>query len=315
MRRFLIMFAASTLAWLAAIAFLPVTGLVMSDADVTWAASLYRDKDRAVQSARKPRVLAVGGSGTLFSLDTAELSRRLDRPVINYGSHAGLGLTYILDRAARALQPGDLVLLMPEHELLQESGEPTQLAIAMVAFYDRDYLVSRSWKEHARFLLGYGVLSSIAERFKVLAEGANGGRDDVHLDALGNERGNTVEAAGRIAMLNPSPVDPSRPISPNARQVLARFAATVREKKARLIILPPALLRGPSYDSSGYRAFARQEEMLFAALGLDYRGRFDTGFLPREDMYDSVYHANDRGRRRYTAKIAALVCGRMDCRN
>lgn len=314
MARFVLLFAGATLVWLVVIAFLPVTGLLRSNADVTWAASLYQQKDQALESAVTPRIFAVGGSGTLFSLDSVELSRRLDRPVINYGSHAGLGLTYILDRAARVVRAGDLVLLIPEHESLQERAEPTQLTIGMVAFHDRAYLASRPWRERARFLLGYNVLSSLAERFKSWAKGSNSGRDDVHLDALGNERGNTVEMARKVTLLEPAPLDPLRPVSADARAALVRFAAIVREKRAQLIILPPALLQNPDYDKPRYRAFSQQEKSLFTQLGLDYLGGFKTGFLPREDMYDSVYHANDRGRARYTARIAELICLRLSCK-
>jgi hypothetical protein len=314
MLRFVFLFIAATLLWLLVIAFLPVTGLVGPSADVTWAAALYRDKDQAAEKAPAPRVFAVGGSGTLFSLDTVELSRRLGRPVINYGTHAGLGLGYILDRVVQIVRPGDLVLLFPEHELLQQSAEPTQLTIGEVAFYDRGYLASRNWRQRLRYLFGYDVFASLTERLKSLVLTANAGRDDVHLDALGNERGNTVAASRRIALLNAAPVDPSRPVSSDARMLLARFAAALHERQVRLIVLPPVLLQSADYNSPRYHVLTVQEEALFDSLGIEHLGIFHTGFLPREDMYDSIYHANDRGRARYTTRIADLICARLACK-
>lgn len=312
MARFVLMLAISTMLWLVAVALFPITGLLRPNDNVVWAASLYQDKERIAANTGGTRIFAVGGSGTLFSLDTVELSGRLGRPVINYGSHAGLGLPYILDRASRVIKAGDLVLLTPEHELLQETAEPSQLTIAMVAFYDRPYLYTIPWKERLRFLLGYDVLSSVVGRLKFSVNGYRG-RNDIHIDSLGNERGNSVEAAREITLLVPSPVDPARPVSADARSTLARFASVIREKKAQLIVLPPALLRLPGYASPSYHAFKNQELAVFASLGLDTLGGFDTGFLTRDEMYDTVYHANDRGRARYTAEVENLICGRLAC--
>jgi hypothetical protein len=313
MTRFLITFLASTLLCLAGIALLPLTKLARPGGDVVWAASLYRDKDQMAAQAGPNRILAVGGSGTLFSLDTEELSRRTGRPVINYGSHAGLGLTYILDRAARTLRAGDIVLLTPEHELLHEGDAPDQLAISFATFYDRDYVMAQPWKRRLSFLLGYGVIPALTEGLKTMARGPAGGREDIHLDASGNARGNTVEAARKLTLTVAPPVEPPRPVSTGARAVLTRFAAAAHAKKVRVIGLPPALLDDPGYGSPTYRAFGEEEKRLFAQLGMDTLGEFKNGLLPAQDMYDTAYHANDRGRARYTARIEALICPVLGC--
>jgi hypothetical protein len=313
MTRFLIAFLASTLLCLAGIALLPLTRLASPGAEVAWAASLYRDKDQMAAQAGANRILAVGGSGTLFSLDTQTLSRRMGLPVINYGSHAGLGLAYILDRAARNLRAGDVVLLTPEHELLQEGGAPNQLAISFATFYDRDYVMAQPLKQRLSYLLGYGAIPALTEGVKTLARGPAGGRADIHLDVLGNARGNTVEAGRKITLTVAPPVEPPRPVSADARAALARFAAAARAKKIRVIALPPALLDDPGYASPTYRAFGEEEKRLFAQLGMDTLGEFKDGLLPPQEMYDSAYHANDLGRARYTARIAELICGRLVC--
>ena len=94
-QRFLLVLLLSLLATLALIALLPLTGLVR-------AASLPG-----------PRILVFGGSATRISFDSVIVIRKVGIPTVNFGTHAGLGLAYILDRAKRAMQPGDIVLLAP----------------------------------------------------------------------------------------------------------------------------------------------------------------------------------------------------------
>ena len=87
--------------------------------DADWVHHLFLRKEAALQLAPSgPRVLIVGGSGCLFSLDAAVLERELEQPVINLCSHAGVGLEYMLARARRHARPGDTVLLALEYRVL-----------------------------------------------------------------------------------------------------------------------------------------------------------------------------------------------------
>jgi len=72
---------------------------------------------------------------------------------------------------------------------------------------------------------------------------------------------------------------------------------------------------------------ARDEVVLCSKAGyLPFDGRYPTdpsrffyetyvkpGLLAPADMYDTVYHANDRGRALYTARILDLICATMKC--
>jgi hypothetical protein len=312
--RFLAALFASFLLALGLIALLPALHIARPDAEIAWTASLYADKERAAGLIPGPRIIAVGGSGTLFSFDSEVATRRIGRPVLNFGTHAGLGLPYILDRAGRLLRAGDVVLLAPEYELLQSGAPPNEHTIQFVTFYDRGYLKQRPLTEWPRYIFGYSVLPSLVEGMKQMLNGPPAGRPDVVLDRLGNARGNTVALSGGEQLAGATPQLPPPPVSEAALEALRKFAALAAARHAKILVIPPALVRTRGYSDPEFRKFQSSLDILYAGLGMKVLGTPEQAFLPPQDMYDSIYHANDRGRARYTSRILPLVCQALGCR-
>lgn len=73
------------------------------------------DKHTILNKKEKNRIIFVGGSNLSHSLDSKTLSKELGRPVVNFGLHAGYGLIFIVKDLAQYVQPGDLVVLVPEY--------------------------------------------------------------------------------------------------------------------------------------------------------------------------------------------------------
>ena len=309
--RFLTILAIAALLALIAIALLPRTRIARPSAEIAWTASLYADKTRMADAIKGPRILAVGGSGTLFSFDADLAAQRLGRPVINFGTHAGLGLGYILDRAARILRPGDIVLLAPEYELLQQESVANEYAIQFTAYYDHGYLDRLPLGERPRYLLGYGVLPSLVAGVRAVLHHPPPGRSDITLDASGNVRGNTVALSNSTALLKAAPSQ--KPVMPQMIARLQLFAKEAAMRDARVIVISPAVIETPGYTSPAFARFQSDLASLYAGLGMTPLGGPAIGFLPPTDMYDSAYHANDRGRALYTKRILDLLCTTMMC--
>jgi hypothetical protein len=233
--------------------------------------------------------------------------------VVNFGTHAGLGLPYILDRAGSILRSGDVVLLAPEYELLQRGGEPNEHTLQFVTFYDRGYLRQRSMTEWPHYIFGYGVLPSLVEGLKQLRAGASHGRADIVLDRLGNARGNTVALSKGRQLAGESPVLPPLPMSRAANEALRRFADIAARRHVRILVIPPSLIRTPGYSDPIYGKFLSGLAKTYSRLGLVMLGDPSQTFLPPGDMYDSVYHANDHGRIRYTNAILSFICPALAC--
>jgi len=309
--RFLLLVAVSLVVGLATIALLPFLGIARPNAEIAWTASLYADKTRAADSIKGPRILVVGGSGTLFSFDAEVATRRLGQPVVNYGTHAGLGLGYILDRANRILRPGDTVLLAPEYELLQQDSVANEYAIQLTAFYDHAYLDRLPLMERPQYLLGYKVLPSLAMGARIALHRPPAGRTDITLDRLGDARGNTVALSkGNIA---PGAITAGRTVSPAMVERLRLFAKEAKARHVQVIAIPPALIDAPSNRSPAFAAFHKRLAAVLAGLGIAQAGDAAIGFLPPSDMYDSAYHANDRGRALYMERILTVLCKTRVC--
>src|SRR4051794_11320917 len=150
---------------LAAVAFpLFTLGFVSrwDDSQLRWVNRLYarktivaaRRQDAGRTGAGRPRLVLVGGSGTLYGIDAELIERKTGVPTVNFGTHAGLGLRYLLTRARRELRPGDRVLLAPEYELLADDGgghfEP--MARGFVLTFDKRYLAETDPADAVRIL-------------------------------------------------------------------------------------------------------------------------------------------------------------------
>jgi len=311
--RFLLGLAVSFLLGLLAIAALPLLRLARPDQDTAWTASLYAAKIHAARAVHGPRILVVGGSGTLFSFDAQTASRRTGRTVINFGTHAGLGLPYILDRAARELRPNDVILLAPEYELLERSAAPGELTIRQVVFFDRQYMGRAPRLLAARYALGYGVIDSLVEGLKWLLHGPPAGRTDVTLDALGDVRGNSVRNSKGVLLAMASPALPPPPVNPDMVAVLMNFRRSANAAHAEIFVLPPAHISTQGFRQPAFRKFQDSLGPLFARLAMPLLASPQSAMLPPADMYDTEYHANDAGRTVYTALMLDRLCGVIRC--
>ena len=125
------------------------------DPGAGWCEILYRQKriiaDRRAQFAT--RIILVGGSATLFGIDAELIEKKLNIPTINLGTHAGLGLRYLLKRAARISHPDDIIILSPEYETWNDAyRDGPGIFLDYVWTYDKPYLFHLPKKELANLM-------------------------------------------------------------------------------------------------------------------------------------------------------------------
>jgi hypothetical protein len=82
-----------------------------------WIRHLIVKKSELASHIKGPKLLLVGGSGTLFGLSARTIQEQTGFPTVNFGTHAGLGSKYILHIAEETAKPGDIVLLIMEYDL------------------------------------------------------------------------------------------------------------------------------------------------------------------------------------------------------
>jgi hypothetical protein len=93
--------------------------LLLSINPESYASSLSYKFSR-LESSPTPRIILVGGSGVAIEIDSEKLYKDTGLHPTNMGVYAGLGLRFMLRSIDDKLKDGDVVLLIPEHELLQQ---------------------------------------------------------------------------------------------------------------------------------------------------------------------------------------------------
>ncbi|MGB7518946.1 MAG: hypothetical protein WA896_04870 [Spirulinaceae cyanobacterium] len=92
--------------------------------ELSWLRIMYQEKVALAEKVEAPRRLIItGGSGAHYTINSELLEKELGIPVINLGIDGPVGLDVILPSVLKQVQPGDIVLLIPEYlVLLDEDG-------------------------------------------------------------------------------------------------------------------------------------------------------------------------------------------------
>lgn len=278
--------------------------------DAHWIEELYTGKEQALHQARTPKVILVAGSSTYYSFSATQLSRRTGLPVVNFGTHAGLGARYLLDRAARNMGSGDIVVLTIENGLLRNE-RPTAELTRFVQFYDPGYIRRADAQSWAPLLVGGSAhdlfRSWIGERLL--------GPTKTHMDEAGDATDNlasavtpevrAIVAATRLVSVT---TDPEAPPA-----YLKQFVATARERGVTVFAAWSPMLDRPIYHDRSDPRRLKAISSTYKVLGVPVLGSAQDFLFPLADMYNSGFHLNDIGRAKATAKLGDLICLQMKC--
>jgi hypothetical protein len=247
------------------------------------------DKHRFLESAASPKLVFAGGSNCAFGIDSAALTKALRIPVVNLGVHASFGLGRILDDASPFLNPGDVLVIIPEYSHFTTEWNGGDVAYELV-FDARQYRLLRrpgGYGLPPGFTAWLGThLKGIAARFRP-PDPAAYKRDRF------NGHGDYV---GHLDMENRA-FEPAAPLDPFDREALRRFFRMAEEFQRRGIRV---LFSYPCYEAA---SFDRSQGIINELDGL-LRGndhirvisRPEAYRFPRELFYDTVYHLNAGGR-------------------
>ncbi|MGD1853783.1 MAG: hypothetical protein ACFB2W_05975 [Leptolyngbyaceae cyanobacterium] len=112
--------------WLLAIGIAWTVGYIYNvhlGGEARWLKDLYQKKAIAARAIEPPKLIVTGGSGAHYTINSEIIAEAIDRPVVNLGIDGPVGLDVILPTMLQHVDPGDIVLLVPEYLiLLDEDG-------------------------------------------------------------------------------------------------------------------------------------------------------------------------------------------------
>jgi len=282
------------------------------------------------------KIIVAGGSSVLFGIDTVVLGRELRVPALNFGLHAAMPLTEILDEAARAAGAGDAVILALEPRFYCDPGLSAWQARNAIAW---DHDLWRGWSMRQRLQavarLGPFALIEIASsraaqawapgsirarlaafddarvlaRFEAAPPPQRFAYSAENLDYLGNMRG----LGGPEYRGSPRPADGRVAVCAQSVEVLRNFVdAAGRRQVAVRFALAPYVADGRATEEAIDAAsaeFARRISSIAPVLERRRDVLFARGFFLDTDL-----HLNARGRALRTQRLIAAVCADRDLR-
>lgn len=244
-----------------------------------------------------PKIIIIGGSGCGFGIDSKALSEHYDMPVVNTGTHAGLGLKLQLDLFKKYISEDDIVIVVPEFSNFSKNyfcGGETAVRILSSLYPEGYRCCSVVQFLHLLTFAPKHFFNSL--RFK--SQGNFPVPESPYSKKALNEYGDVTNFEVRnYQQFNVDPV--LKHYNPIVRKYLMEYFREVESSGARMLLLPPSLASSSFENSRSfinhlYEAYGRGPEPHFIA-------KPDRYALPDSLYFDTPYHLTYEGVKYRTA--------------
>jgi hypothetical protein len=289
---------------------------VPTNAISKWTLEINEKKRLLAQHTASPKLLLVGGSSTLFGLSAQEIEALTGWRTLNLGTHAALGLTYILHDAQQLARPGDAILLIPEYELYTYGKVEPPWADALMLDYliaeDPAYLRSLSVPEQCSVVMmtSYArLVRGLKARWRHSIPQFDHPVYNVRsINEWGDQTGHAPAARPPEAakgVRGKSALSSRLPSQPKGFPVLETFCHWARTNHIRVLATFPNVSDQPEYHSPEARQDIQRIKDFFACLGVPVVGEYTESILPYDQFFDTPYHLTDAAAVARTRRLAA----------
>jgi hypothetical protein len=263
-----------------------------------------RDKNESLKKMDGGKIIFLGGSNLSFGLNSKEVSEAFQRPVINMGVHAGVGLEYIVNSSKPFVKENDIVVLAPEYENFYSDNFYGEMELVSSVFdvhaEGKQYIGAKQWI----FLLQY-VPVYAAKKIRNIV-GLSFSKADTSVNIYHRRSFNSYGDAFLHWSLPDQDFACARKLkgkehtNPEVIGFVADLKKYVTERKAKLIILPPVMEQ---------QSFLNMEEVI-RKIESDLKSA-EVAFVSdpaaysynRKYFFNSYYHTNKKGVDLRTAQV------------
>jgi hypothetical protein len=119
------------------------------------------DKHNMLKTIHTNKIILLGGSNVSFGMDSKKLEEKFNKPVMNMGVHAGMGLEYIIKDIKPYIHKGDIIILMPEYEHFYTDNFYGEMELVSVVFDveadSKQLLDLKQWSHLLKYLPTYSA--------------------------------------------------------------------------------------------------------------------------------------------------------------
>jgi hypothetical protein len=278
-----------------------------------WIAAIQEKKRNAIGVPGR-KVIFVGGSATLFGVSARTAREQLNSTCINMGSHAGLGMSFLLREASLNAKAGDLIVLSIEYDLWRKDQRPSETLVS--------YLLGSPWPEVLRAspllvvrcflspsfsdiaaLLGW---SFSPERVAAVREKAMPPTDYTvaTISDLGDETNHPV--SGRAKEIERYELHGDAFLNPVIAGQFQAFLKKARAGGITVLACNPPRLVDREADIDQPAPFFRRICAYYESLGVPVLFGADLRH-DEEAFFDTAYHLTDEGAEEYTLKLCGAL--------
>ncbi len=255
---------------------------------------LLNKKEEMLQEISGEKIVIAGGSSVLYSFNTDEITEVYGKKVINFGVNVGLGFSYLAEYIEKHLNEGDKVILPLEFN--QYTNPPYYVFGFGIDMFLKKQLFGRrkrykqKWK---LFLLSLKHAYSSASPEKMARrKQAKFGKTGCYLEL--DSQICEPEKKKQVPFPNAYTRTP-------AIEEILKFIERMEKKKVSVTVLPPAFFANKVNKSYLEDLYTEFKEYVPAGFN------FELFRLEKEEVYDSVYHANTKGQKRVTNALIHLM--------
>jgi hypothetical protein len=261
------------------------------------------DKENLLHCTPSPKIVIIGGSNTIFNIDSKLISDSIGLPVVNMGLHAGLGLEFMLNEIRPEIKNGDVIIIMPEYaQFYGELFRGSRILTRLVTLNPHAFRYVRTWGQYLAMIKGVGLearskivyllgRSAEEETYNRTAFNAYG---DLKSEGIGNQ------SLVKLQVENYE-IRPPREINADCIRELNKFFIQTQLIGARVDLAYSAIPLEKylsNFDRiwvlNGYLKQNLKIPLLFSP---------DKVLVPVSEFFDTFYHLNQTGRQRYTGLL------------
>jgi hypothetical protein len=279
-------------------------------------ASSIAFKEKLLEETPGERLILIGGSGAASSIDIRRLAEAFDAHPVSMGVFAGLGMRYVVNQSIDSVRAGDIVILAPEYEMLQQraTGDGFMLLEMLHAnpqelpevLTPRGIMVmTRAFPRWLRFVVERSIDDAL-ERMGV--------RTPTELESFYTLKNVTQDGELDVTRLSPdihlttADIAPLADgfvverMNPRVKPYISALFAQADRVGARAYLVMPTLPRA-TFEANREHAHTQYEELV-ALVGQERLIGTPDSYVFEDSLYlDSIAHLTATGRSERTTRI------------